>query len=133
MEGSLMNLKIFLPYRVFSEIKDVKSIVIETNEGSYGFLPHRLDCVAALVPGIFSYETEKDGIQYLAVDQGVVVKEGLQVKASVRNAIGGADLGKLRESVEKEFVNLDEKEKNVRTMMVKLESGLIYSLEKLRK
>ena len=59
MEKTLMNLKILLPFQVFDEIKNVRSIVIETSEGSYGLLPQRLDCVAALVPGIFTYETER--------------------------------------------------------------------------
>ena len=52
---------------------------------------------------------------------------------SVRNAIGGADLGKLHELVEKEFIELDESEKNVRSVMAKMESGFIYNLEKFRK
>jgi F-type H+-transporting ATPase subunit epsilon len=133
MEIETMNLKILLPFKIFAEIKNVKRIVLETSDGSYGLLPHRLDCVAALVPGIFTYETEADGVHYLAVDEGILVKAGMAVLASVRNAIGGADLGKLRESVEKEYVTLDEKEKNVRSVMAKMESGLIYRLEKFRK
>jgi F-type H+-transporting ATPase subunit epsilon len=133
METVLMNVKILLPYKVFAEIKNVKRIVMETSDGSYGLLPHRLDCVAALVPGIFTYETDSGGDQYIAMDEGVLVKEGLQVLASVRNAIGGADLGQLRATVEKEFVNLDEQEKNVRSVMEKMESGFIYNLEKFRK
>jgi F-type H+-transporting ATPase subunit epsilon len=133
MEATLMNLKILLPFRVFTEIKNVRRIVLETDKGSYGLLPHRIDCVAALVPGIFTYETEMDGVHYIAVDEGILVKAGLDVLASVRNAIGGADLGKLRESVEKEFVALDENEKNIRSIMSKMESGLIYRLEKFRK
>ena len=133
MEIETMNLKILLPFKIFAEIENVKRIVLETSDGSYGLLPHRLDCVAALVPGIFTYETEADGVHYLAVDEGILVKAGMAVLASVRNAIGGADLGKLRESVEKEYVTLDEKEKNVRSVMAKMESGLIYRLEKFRK
>jgi F-type H+-transporting ATPase subunit epsilon len=62
-----------------------------------------------------------------------MVKAGSQVIVSVRNAIGGADLGKLHESVEKEFANLDENEKSARSLMAKMESGFIYSLEKFRK
>ena len=127
-----MNLKVLLPFQVFAEIKDVKSIVVETSEGSYGLLPQRLDCVAALVPGIFSY-VAGDGAHYLAVDEGILVKAGAQVLLSVRNAIGGADLGKLHELVKKQFVNMDEKEKTVHTVMAKLESGLIRTFEKFRK
>lgn len=127
-----MHLKVLLPFRVFAEIQNVSRIVIETKEGSYGMLPQRLDCVAALIPGIFTYETEVQGVHYLAVDEGVFVKAGKEVIVSVRNATGGADLGKLHELIEKEFKNLDESEKSVHSIMIKLESGLIHSLEKFR-
>jgi F-type H+-transporting ATPase subunit epsilon len=54
-----------------------------------------------------------------------LAKIGLQVLISVRNAIGGADLGQLRQAVEREFVALDEQEKSVRTAIAQLESGMI--------
>jgi len=129
---NLMHLKILLPYRVFLDTGNVSSVVLETTEGFYGFLPHRLDCVSALVPGIFTYETEGN-THYLAIDEGICIKAGLDVLLSVRNAIGGTDLGKLHESINKEFLNLDENEKNIKTAMVKLESGLINSVENLSK
>jgi F-type H+-transporting ATPase subunit epsilon len=88
-----MELKILLPYRIFAEIKNVSSIVAETSEGSFGLLPQRLDCVAAIVPSIFTYETESKSVHYLAVDKGILVKAGSQVMVSVRNAFGGTDLG----------------------------------------
>lgn len=133
MENELMTIKILLPFRIFAKIINVKRVVAETGEGSFGILPQRLDCVAALVPGIFTYETEAEGVQYLAIDEGILVKAGPEVLVSVRNAIGGADLGKLRESVEKDFVELDENERKVRSVMAKLESGFIYNLEKFSK
>lgn len=128
-----MNLKILLPYKIFSENNRVKRIVAETNDGSYGFLPQRLDCVASLIPGVFEYETETQGIVYLAIDEGILIKTGRDVLVSVHNAIGGSDLGKLHEAVEKEFVNLDEKEKNARTVMDKISGSLIHNLEKFLK
>ena len=47
----LMNLKILLPFQVFTEKKGVKRIVAESAGGSFGILPQRLDCTTALVPG----------------------------------------------------------------------------------
>jgi F-type H+-transporting ATPase subunit epsilon len=131
MEKPLMNLKILLPFKVFADIKNVSSIVMETSEGSYGLLPQRLDCVAALVPGIFTYETEGTS-HYVAVDNGVMVKAGAQVLVSVRNAVGGADLGKLGDLVKKDFKSEDENQKKVTTVIAKLERGFIYSFDKLR-
>ena len=124
-QPTLMNLKVLLPFRVFAEITGVSRIVAETREGSFGLLPRRLDCVAALPPGILIYEDEADGEVYIAVDEGVLVKTGLDVLVSVRNAIGGTDLGQLREAVEREFVNLNEREQSVRSVMAKMESSFI--------
>ena len=123
-----MNLKILLPFQVFAEKVGVSRIVAETRAGSFGLLPHRLDCVAALAPGILVYETEADGEVFVAVDDGVLVKTGADVLVSVRRALGGADLGQLRASVEKEFKTLDERETSVRSVMAKLEAGFLHRL-----
>ena len=123
-----MNLKVLLPFQVFTEKTEVLRIVAETHEGSFGLLPHRLDCVAALPPGILVYETKAEGEVYLAVDAGILVKTGLDVLVSVRRAIAGADLGQLRDLVEQEFLTLDEHEQSVRSVMAKLESGFIRRL-----
>lgn len=127
-----MNLKILLPYKIFADIKAVTSVVMETSAGSYGLLPQRLDCVAALVPGILSYKTENEKETYVAVDEGVMVKAGTQVLVSVRNAVGGADLGKLGELIKSDFSNLDETEREAKTVIAKLERGFIYSFDKFR-
>jgi F-type H+-transporting ATPase subunit epsilon len=74
-----MNLKILLPFQIFAEQTDVSSIVAETREGAFGLLPHRLDCVAALAPGILSFETESGGENFVAVEEGVLIKTGPDV------------------------------------------------------
>jgi len=123
-----MNLKILLPFQVFAEKTGVSRIVAETREGSFGLLPHRLDCVAALEPGILVYENEAEGEVYVAIDEGVLIKAGTDVLVSVRNAILGTDLSQLREAVIREFLTLDEKERNIRLVMAKLESGFVRRL-----
>jgi F-type H+-transporting ATPase subunit epsilon len=120
-----MQLKILLPSRIFGEIEDVTRIVAQSRQGSFGILPHRLDCVAGLAPGILSYATATAGDVYVAVDEGVLAKIGAQVLISVRNAIGGADLGQLRLAIEREFLTLDDQEKSVRTATARLESGMM--------
>ena len=125
MPSTLMNLKILLPFQIFAEKSVVSRIVAETREGSFGLLPHRLDCVAALTPGILVYETEREGEVYVAVDEGVLVKTGPDVLVSVRRALGGTDLHQLRHSVEQEFLTLDEREEDVRSVMAKLETGFL--------
>src|SRR6202051_2219970 len=118
-----MNLKVLLPFQVFTEKTGVSRIVAETHEGSFGLLPHRLDCVAALSPGILIYETPSGGEVFVAVDEGVLVTTGADVRVSVRRAIAGTDLDQLRDSVKREFVNIDERERSVRSSVAKLEAG----------
>jgi F-type H+-transporting ATPase subunit epsilon len=121
----LMNLKILLPFQIYAEKSRVSRIVAETCEGSFGLLPHRLDCVAALVPGILTYECEGEGEVYVAVDEGVLVKTGAEVFVSVRNAVGGTDLCQLHAAVVRDFLNLNEQERSVRSVMAKMETDFI--------
>ncbi len=104
----------------------MKRIVARSLGGSFGILPHRLDCTAALEPGILTYEAEAGQEVYVAVDQGVLVKAGDDVLVSVRDAIGGTDLDKLHEAVKRQFLDVDEQEKGVRSVLAKMESGFIH-------
>jgi F-type H+-transporting ATPase subunit epsilon len=120
-----MNLKVLLPFQIFAEKTGVSRIVAETREGSFGLLSHRLDCVAALAPGILTYETPADGEVFVAVDEGVLVKTGPDVLVSVRRAIGGTDLSQLHDAVKQEFLTLDEREQSVRLVTARLETGFL--------
>jgi F-type H+-transporting ATPase subunit epsilon len=124
----LMHLQILLPFAVFADKHGVQSMVVDTPEGLFGLLPQRLDCVAALEPGILAYTTAEEGEVFIAVDEGILVKAGQEVRVSVRNAQGGADLGKLYAAVKEEFLNLDERERELRAALAKLESGFIRRL-----
>ena len=133
MPSALMNLRVLVPFQIFAEKTGVVRIVAETREGSFGLLPHRLDCVAALAAGIFTYETEAEGTVYVAVDEGVLVKTGADVLVSVRRAIGGTDLGQLREAVRKEFLILDQHEQDVRAVTARMESGFVRRFVELHR
>ena len=125
MPPSPMRLKVLLPFQVFVEEADVSRIVADTPAGSFGLLPHRLDCVAALAPGILIYETAAEGEVCLAVDEGVLVKTGDDVLVSVRRALRGKDLAALRDDVAKQFLTEDEQAQSLRSAMAKVESSFL--------
>jgi len=127
VEPPLMRLKILLPSHIFAVKKGVTRLVAETPSGSFGIPPRRFDCVAALVPGILTYETKEEGEVNVAIDQGLLIKAGLDVLVSVRDAIDGTDLAKLRDDVETTFMALDDPEKSIRSILEKMQSGLIHS------
>ena len=120
-----MNLKILLPFMVFADKTDVSRIVAEGGRGSFGLLPHRLDCVTSLAPGILTYETERDGIIYIAADAGVLVKVGTDVLVSIHHAIAGTDLAQLHDAVKRQFLTLDDSERQLHNVLDKMEGGLI--------
>jgi F-type H+-transporting ATPase subunit epsilon len=123
-----MTLKILLPFEILEERSRVSRIVAETPSGSFGLLPHRLDCVAALVPGILTFQVEGEDEVYVAVDGGVLVKTGATVLVSVRRALTGTSLDQLRDRVSQEFLTLDESEQRARKVLARLESGFLQRL-----
>lgn len=127
-----MNLKVLLPYRVFIEECQVIRIIVVTQNGAFGILPNRLDCVISLVAGILVFETKNGDEVYIAVDEGILVKTGVDVLVSVRNAIAGMALIELREAIEQQFIKLDEQEQKLHSVLVKMESGFIKRLATLK-
>lgn len=133
MSKTAMHLKVLLPSKVLLDKTNVTHLVAETSEGSYGFLPNRLDCVAVLTPGILTFTHLDEGEVFVAVDEGVLVKTGLDVLISVRSALIGSDLETLRTAVEEEFLVLDQQAQQARRVMAKLESGFIHRFANFEK
>ena len=128
MDQPRISLKILLPFRIFAEAGAVTRIVADTGTGSFGILPRRLDFVAPLTAGILIYECDTPGEIYVAIDEGVLVKTGPQVLVSVRNAASGSDLRRLRETVEREFLNFSEQERTFRKELAKTEGDFARRL-----
>lgn len=129
----LMSLKVLLPYGVFMVQAGVARIVAETRQGSLGLLPRRLDCIAALAPGILVYQCAAQSEGYLAVDEGVLVKAGPEVLVSVRNAVAGEDLAQLRAAVMGDFLRLDAAEQRLRAELHRIETGFISRVAALHR
>ena len=125
-----MNLRILLPAEVFLSDR-VSKVVAEAANGFFCLLPQHVDYTAALVPGVFLYESEEEE-NYLAIDVGTIVKKGDEILVSVRNAVRGPELGKLKLEVVKQFRELDEREKKARSAAAKLEVDLLRRFMELR-
>ena len=128
-----MQLKILVPSDTFASIANVDRIVVMTPAGSFGLLPHRLDCAAILAPGLMSYSTSGAEAVYLAIDTGILIKTGAEVLVCVRRAIPGADLGRLRQAVEDELTRVSAQESLSRKTLAHMESGLIRAFVELQR
>jgi len=126
-----ITLDIILPYQRYLHSTDVTGIIAETDSGSMGLLPHRLDCVATLCPGIIVFKTESGNETWVAVDNGFLLKTALSVTIAVRNAFSDPDPVNLKRIVKEEFTVITEIDKKVRTIMLKLENNFIRSILEL--
>jgi F-type H+-transporting ATPase subunit epsilon len=127
-----MRLKVLLPSGVLVD-QEVTKVVAEAENGSFCLLPRHVDFLAALVPGLFSFTTMAGGEEFLAVDEGVLVKCGPDVLVSSRNAVRGPNLGRLEQTVEESFQRLDDQETMARSAFAKLEANFIRRFMDLEK
>lgn len=120
-----MQLKILLPDRIFADEAEIARIVFMTPGGSFGLLPHRADCVAAIVPGLFAYQANGADEVIVALDEGVLIKAGGNVLVSVRRAIAGPDIGQLQHRIAAEFLTLSDLQQVQRHVSAQIESSFI--------
>ena len=119
-----MRLKVLLPTQVLLD-EEVRKVVAEATNGSFGMLPRHIDFVAPLAPGLLSFVDAGGEERFLAVDEGMLVKHGTEVLVSTRQAVQGADLGTLRQTIGQEFRQLEDREKLTRTALARLESQIV--------
>lgn len=125
-----MRLRVFLPMQILID-QEVTKVVAEAENGSFGILPKHVDFVAALTPGILSFES--GGIEeFMAIDEGVLVKCATEVMVSTRKAVRSRNLGELKRTVEEEFGTLDERERKTRSILAKLEADFTKRFLKMR-
>jgi F-type H+-transporting ATPase subunit epsilon len=128
-----MRLKVLLPTDILVD-EEVAKVTAEAENGSFCLLPRHIDFVAALVPGLLSFvKPGAAGEEFLAVDEGILVKCGPEVLVSTRQAVRGPELGQLRVMVAKNFKVLTDQEKRARSALAHLEANFIRRFLKLEK
>ncbi|WP_199263686.1 F0F1 ATP synthase subunit epsilon [Desulfobulbus oligotrophicus] len=127
-EGSsmTMRIKVIVPSGVLAEQQAAK-LVAEASDGSFCLLPRHVDFVAVLVPGILTL-TSADGEEtFFAVDEGLLVKHGTDVRVSTWNALQGK-LGELQQAVLAQFREQGEQEQQARHALDRLETSLVQQV-----
>lgn len=127
-----MKLKVLLPTEILVD-QEVTKVIAEAENGSFCLLPRHIDFVAALPPGILIFESAEGHEEFIAVDEGTLVKVGREVLVSTRNAVRSSELGTLKQIVEQEFRVLDDREKMAHSASAKLEADLVRRFIELRK
>ena len=119
-----MRLKVVTPTRVVVDAR-VRQVTVQGRDGSRTYLPRHIDFVTAAVPSVMSWRPEDGEEQYAAIDEGLIVKAGEELLVSTAYAVHGPGLGRLRETVEGQFEQRDDREKSARTTLAKLEASIV--------
>jgi F-type H+-transporting ATPase subunit epsilon len=127
-----MRLTVWLPTEILMQ-EEVTRIRAEAPNGWFGLLPRHIDFVTALVPSVLAFAHTGGTEEYLAIDQGILVKCGPEVSVSTRAAVRGTNLDQLRKDVEARFQAEEEREKKTFASEVKLEADLVRGLLELEK
>lgn len=118
-----MHLKILLPTQILID-QPVTKVVAEAANGSFCLLPHHIDLLTALVPGILTFQTANGDETFLAVEGGILIKRGPEILVSTRNAFQGKRLEALKQDVTQQFYAIDEQERQARTAVARMEASL---------
>lgn len=125
-----MRLRVFLPEKILLD-QEVIKVVAQAEDGSFGILPKHIDFVAALTPGILSFESNNEE-EFLAIDEGILVKCASNIMVSTRKAVRSKNLGELKQTVVHEFRTLDDMERKTRSVLARLEADFTKRFLKMR-
>jgi F-type H+-transporting ATPase subunit epsilon len=119
-----MRLRILLPTRVLLDEKAVK-VIADAENGSFCLLPRHVDFVAALPPGVLTFETPESEEVFVGLAEATLIKCGGEVEVATFNGVRGTDLSRLRQHVEGDFLRLSEREASARSALDRLEAGVV--------
>ena len=119
-----VRLEICHPSEIFMDI-EVDKVVAESPMGSFCILPRHIDTATALVPGILAYLNDAGEESFVAINGGILVKQGNNVLIATRMAIKG-ELGELRKKVEEFMDKVDEKERKTQSSLARMEADFIH-------
>ena len=119
-----MHLKVMTPLDCLVD-EAVSKIVTESSCGYFCVLPKHIDFATTIVPSLLIYTNQQGEEQVLAVDEGVLTKQGGMVRVSTQRSVRGTDLESLKVTVKEVFKEHTEREKQVRSSLAHIEANLI--------
>lgn len=119
-----MRLRVLLPHACLFD-GDVDKVTADGVDGSRGFLPRHVDFVLPLKSGVLSCVKQDGGELFFAINQGVLIKKGIEVSVVTPKAVMAERIEDLPENVLQTFQKEDEHEKTSRKVVAQLETMLV--------
>ena len=126
-----MNLRSAGPTGVLVDEPAVK-VIAEADYGSFAVLPEHADVVTLLVPGLLAFHRADGQEVFVAVDHGLLVKTGSQVRAACQRAVVAGNLGDAEATVRDRYKVRTDTEKRARSALIQLETEILKRVGELR-
>ncbi|MBN2357646.1 F0F1 ATP synthase subunit epsilon [candidate division KSB1 bacterium] len=124
----MMTLRVFSSVRFLVD-EPVSKVTVETPEGAYTLLPRHIDAVLTVVPSILSFVNKNGDEEFVALDDGILVKQGTRVFVASIKGVRSQDLGSLEIILKDEIYTLSEREKKSRTALAILEANILRKFQ----
>ncbi|MGM0913372.1 MAG: F0F1 ATP synthase subunit epsilon [Pseudomonadota bacterium] len=131
-QSTEMRVTLRLPTRTLHQ-GPASRLFAEAENGAFGMLPNHVDFVTALVPSVLILTLADGEEQIFGIDEGILVKRGHHVDIAIRRGVRGADLDSLRETVQRNFIEMDEDERVARSALSRLEAGIVRRFADLQR
>ena len=131
-EKGILRLKVMEPEKILVETS-VTKVIAEGLNGSFCIKPKHIDFVSALKPGILEYTVDDESEQFIALDEGILVKCGQEILVSVLNGIPGTDLSRLEETVREQFQKTEAINKATDIALKGMEADLLMHFVEMDK
>ena len=124
-----MRLRIITPLQVVVDEDGVLALRAEDASGSFGILPRHADCLTSLTVSVVGWKSADATQHFCAVRRGVLsVIEGRAISIATREAVVGADLATLDQTVLARFRADLEAERTERVESIRLQLNAIRQI-----
>ena len=131
-QSTMMQVTLRLPAMTLHQGPASRLFAVAEN-GAFGILPNHIDFVTALVPSVLILTLADGEEQIFGIDEGILVKKGHQVEIAIRRGVQGTDLASLKETVQRNFIEVDEDERVARSALARLEAGMVRRFADLQR
>lgn len=112
--------------------QSVRRVSAESVHGAFTILERHADTALLVVPGLLAFHDDENIETFVAVDNGVLVKAGAQVRVACQRAVVSGDLGSAEAAVRSRFLERSESDQRARAALLRLEAEILRRLGEMR-
>lgn len=112
--------------------RTVTRVSAEAPHGTFTILKRHADTVLLITPGLLAFHDEAGKETFVAVDHGVLVKAGSQVRVACQRAVVSGGLADAEAAVRSRFLEGSDTDRRARNALLRLEAEIMRRAGELR-